>query len=314
MALLVLGSSRATTHAQGHDRGTNGQPATDTPTFRTAVDLVSVALVVRDRRGRVVRDLSASDFEVYDGGQMRKIVEFAPAEDGPISIAVLVDVSGSMQVGSGLDAARRTMAHLVSWMRPAHDEIALFAFDTRLEEVLPFTNDPQQLLDATESLEAWGQTSLYDAIEATARRITQRATRRRAIVVLTDGVDTSSRFSPAQVSQVASATDVPVYVVAVVPAADHESVQAVVDGRAGDPNEAELANLSWWTGGSMFVVSTASQASSAVRTLLAELRHQYVLAFHADGASGWRPLDIRLRRRDFTVKARSGYFAANRVG
>ena len=111
------------------------------PTFRTAVDLVSVALVVRDRNGRVVRNLAASDFEVYDGGQARTIVEFATAEDGPISVAVLLDISGSMGVANGLDAARQTMQHLVSWMRPDHDEIGLFAFDTRLVEVLPFTSD-----------------------------------------------------------------------------------------------------------------------------------------------------------------------------
>jgi Ca-activated chloride channel homolog len=277
------------------------------PTFRSSVDLVSVAAVVRDRRGQVVRHLQRDDFLVYDDGAPARIVEFAPGEDGPVSLALLVDVSGSMRVGSNLGAARLMVDHLLGWLRPAGDEVALFAFDSALRELQPFTTDFDRVRASLATVDAFGSTSLYDAIGATAQRLGARAARRRAIVVLTDGVDTSSRHSAAEVSGLASATDVPVYVVAVVSPADHPGAAAGAawpqTGTTGD-----LFLLSWWTGGTLFVVSAPAQASIAARTLLAELRHQYVLAFEATG-SGWRPLDIRLRQRDMTVRARSGYFA-----
>jgi Ca-activated chloride channel homolog len=285
----------------------SAQDGSAAPTFRSSVDLVSVAAVVRDRRGQVVRNLTRDDFLVYDDGVPVPIVEFAPGEDGPVSVALLVDVSGSMRVGANLEAARGVIDQLLGWLRPEGDEVALFTFDSELKELEPFTTDFGRIRSALDSVDAFGTTSLYDAIDAAARRLGERATRRRALVVLTDGVDTSSQRSLGEVSGRASATDVPVYVVAVVSPADHAGAAAGAswpqDGTTGD-----LFLLSWWTGGTLYVVSAPAHASVAARALLAELRHQYVFAFEATG-SGWRPLDIRLRRRDMTVKARSGYIA-----
>jgi Ca-activated chloride channel homolog len=213
-----------------------------------------------------------------------------------------------MRVGSNLDAARRVVEHILGWLRPEGDEVALFAFDSGLRELQPFTTNLERVRGSMSTLGAFGSTSLYDAVGSVARRLDERPVRRRAIVVLTDGVDTSSQFTAAEVSSAASATDVPVYVIAVVSPLDHPGAAAGASwpqsGVTGD-----LFLLSWWTGGNLFVVSAPAHASIAARTLLAELRHQYVLAFQATG-SGWRPLDIRLRQRDMTVRARSGYFAS----
>jgi Ca-activated chloride channel homolog len=284
------------------------QNDTRRPTFRSSVDLVTVAAVVRDRRGQVVRHLTRDDFIVYDDGMPVRIVEFAPGEDGPVSVALLVDVSGSMRVGANLAAARGVVDQFLGWMRPEGDEVALFAFDSGLREIEPFTTDFDRVRASLDRVDAFGATSLYDAIDEMARRLGQRTARRRAIVVLTDGVDTSSRRTAAEVSGLASATDVPVYVIAVVSPADHAGAAAGATwpqtGVTGD-----LFLLSGWTGGTLYVVSAPAHASVAARALLAELRHQYVFAFEATG-SGWRPLDIRLRRRNMTVKARSGYIAA----
>jgi Ca-activated chloride channel family protein len=293
--------------------GLRGQdaPRPSRPMFRSGVDLVSVAAVVRDRRGEVIRTLTRADFEVYDNGVLRPIVEFSPAEEGPVSLALLVDVSGSMAVASNLTAARRTIDHLVAWLKPGADEVGVFAFARELREMQGFTNEPARVQAALVGLEAYGTTSLYDAIDDVARQLAGRPTRRRAIVVLTDGLDNASRLSAAQVSGVAAGSDVPVYVVAVMSPLDDATSRAYVGSGSVARATGALEDLARWTGGQAFVVSDDAQASVAARRLLVELRHQYLLAFESVGAPGWRPLDVRIRRRgDWSVSARSGYFAS----
>jgi Ca-activated chloride channel family protein len=278
-----------------------------TPTFKSSIELVSVAAVVRDRRGRVVRDLSREDFQVFDGGESRPIIEFADAEADAISIALVVDVSGSMAAAANLAAARRVVDHVLAWMKPGSDEIALFSFDRVLREEEPFTTDLGRMSATIGRLEAWGMTSMWDALGGTAQRLRARPSKRRAIILLTDGNDNASRLSSEEVASGALAADMPVYVVAVVPWVDRIA-------REGRPNpvavDGPLGNLTYWSGGSIFTVSNDSEASVAARTLLEDLRHQYVFAIEpAAAASGWRPLDIRLQRKGLTVRARAGYYA-----
>jgi Ca-activated chloride channel family protein len=280
------------------------------PTFRSGVELVSVAAVVRDGRGEVVRTLTRNDFEIFDAGVSRPIVEFSPAEEGPVSLALLVDVSGSMAMARNLPAARRTVDHLVAWLAPDADEVAVFAFARELREVQGFTSDAARVRAALGTLEAFGTTSLYDAIGEVARRLADRPTRRRAIVVLTDGLDNASRLTPGQVSGVAAGSDVPVYVIAVVSSLDDAASRAFVGSARPAEATGALEDLARWTGGRAFVVSEDAQASAAARQLLVDLRHQYLLAFESAGAPGWRPLDVRVRHRDWSVRARSGYFAS----
>jgi Ca-activated chloride channel family protein len=280
------------------------------PSFRSAVDLVSVAAVVRDKRGQVVRNLSREDFEVFDNGVRRPIVEFSSGENGPISLAVLVDVSGSMAVASHLDAARQTLDLLLRRLREGQDEVALFSFDRGLNEHQSFTTNPAAIRNALAGLRPFGITSLYDAVAETARRVETRDYKRRAILVLTDGVDTASRLSPGEVSAIASATDVPVYVMAVLSRIDHD---AALEADTQATPTGQLTNLASWTGGHAYVLSAPAHAVVATENVLSELRHQYVFAFEAAGPAGWRPLDVRLRKRELSVRARSGYFASQRA-
>ena len=292
-------------------QSTQGDPQPIRPTFRAAVDLVSVAAVVRDKRGQVVRNLGREDFEVFDNGERRPILEFSQAENGPVSLAILVDVSGSMGMASHLAAARQTLSMLLQRLRPGQDEVALFSFDRELTQHSPFTRDPAVVESAAAGLRPFGITSLYDAIADTAKRVEARDAKRRAILVLTDGIDNASRLTAGEVSGIASATDVPVYVLAVLSPIDHDAVLRETGVAAGSTSQ--LTNLAYWTGGNAFVVSLPSHASVATSTVLAELRHQYVFAFESAGAPGWRPLDVRTRKRDLNVRARSGYFAAQRA-
>lgn len=276
--------------------------------FRSGVDVVSVAAVVRDRRGQVVRDLVVEDFEVFDNGERRRIVSFTRGDDGPISLALLVDVSGSMKVDAHRASARRVVDQLLASLR-ANDEVALLTFDKGLSVEQDFTSDWARIRDALDEVEPFGSTSLYDAIAETARQLERERTGRRAIVVVTDGLDNASRMQPADVSGIASRSDVPVYVLAVVSALDVPGANA---GTVGSQATGQLKNLAWWTGGDAFVVSSPAQMSVASRAVLSELRHQYVLAIESAGDAGWRPLDIKTRRRELQVRARSGYFAMPR--
>ena len=176
----------------------------------------------------------------------------------------------------------------MSWIEPTRDEMSLFSFDRELRQDVPFTSDPQQIRAGIDELTAIGQTSLYDAIAETSKALADRPSPRRAVVVITDGVDTSSALTPSQVSLLASAIDVPVYVIAVVSPLDHPGAD---DGRGrserDSPVTTHLANLASWTGGDLTIVSAPAHASQAARAMMAELRHQYLIAFEAAKNPGW---------------------------
>jgi VWFA-related protein len=286
--------------------GVQSRAQEPTITFRAGVDLVRIAAVVRDHRGRFVQDLTAHDFEVLDGGRTRPISDFRHDVTG-VSIAVLLDVSGSMQ--GHLPNAREAGQHLLSWLDATEDEAAIFTFDTHLDEVVPFTTGLKAFPDSMSNVVPFGATSLHDAIAQTARRTAGREGRRRAFVVLTDGRDTWSRLKPSDVSAIASDIDVPIYIVGIVPSIDNPSTDMATSSAERSALAGPLADLAAWTGGHTFVASTPGQRSLAARQIIDELRHQYLIAFESSGNPGWHPLVVRARNKDLIVRARSGYIA-----
>ena len=286
---------------------TQAEPATPpVVTFKSSVDLVRVSAVVRNRKGRFVNDMSVRDFEVLDGGQIRQISEFRHDESG-VSIALLFDVSGSME--SRMPHAREEAEHILSWLNLAGDEAAVFTFDTRLVEVTAFTAGLQRLPSVLESLTPFGETSLHDAIAATAQRVASREGLRRAVVVLTDGTDTASRLTPGEVSGIASSIDVPVYIVGIVRSIDNPASDFSTTSVERSALTSSLSDLAYWTGGRSFVASTIVERSLTARQIVDELRHQYLIAFESSGKPGWHPLVVRAKDKDLTVRTRSGYFA-----
>ena len=284
------------------------------PRFRSSVEIVSIAAVVRDRKGKFVPDLSQKDFEIVEAGQRRDILDFRAEVNGPVKLAVLVDVSGSMRMAQRTGDARRAADHIFLNMGDA-DQAAVFSFDTMLSEVQAFTSDRTKLRSSVTDVDPpFGQTSLYDAIASTARMVAEASKsgprglpQRSAVVVITDGVDTRSRMTPSEVALVASGIDVPVYIFAVVASVDDPRETEDERKTAAASNLQELARN---TGGELFISSSPAQTSIAARQIISELRHQYVLAFEASARTGWRPLEIRTRKDNWVVRARSGYGGA----
>ena len=138
-------------------------------TFRSSADLVSIQTSVRDKRGRPMTGLTPKDFEVRDNGELRPVLSLRADRRSPVSIAVLVDTSGSMRVGSKMSMARQALDTLLRQLRDGEDEIALFTFDTALHERQSFTTRLADLSDELDGFGSFGATSLYDATAATAR-------------------------------------------------------------------------------------------------------------------------------------------------
>ena len=262
--------------------------------FKSGVEQVAVAALVRDSRGRLVTNLKATDFELFDDGQKRPLSNVW-SEPSPASVAILMDASGSMATKMAL--AHATANALVSGLKPGTDEVAYYSFDTTLQEVRPFTKT-FTLDDAWAGSKAYGATSLWDAIAETAKKISDRQ-RRRALVVITDGVDSASAMKPTEVSAIASALDVPVYMLVI--------SFSLEEAAREQPMRGPLADLASWTGGDSLAVHDSQTAISMTRQVLSELHHQYIVAFEPGTKPGWHALVLRARKPGLFVRARSGY-------
>jgi VWFA-related protein len=219
-----------------------------------------------------------------------------------------------MDVGGNMARAREAVNLALSNLQQDRDEAALFTFDSTLAEVHTFTNQLNRITSISLAGKPWGMTSLYDAIAKTAERVAERRNRHRAVLVITDGVDTASRMTPPQVSYVASTIDVPVYLLVVSNPVDNPNHKLAVmeaEGIHDHPHTATLADLARWTGGEMAVSSDLEDATVSLAELMANLRHQYVISFEPGARPGWHPIEIRTRNKNLTVHARSGYLAGS---
>src|SRR5206468_185926 len=179
-------------------------PPTVETTFRSSVEVVTIQTSVRDARGRSVQGLTPADFEVKDNGEVRPVLSVGSDSRSPLSLAILVDMSGSMAVGSKIAMARQAFNSVLAQLRDGEDEVGLYTFDSSLHERHALTSDLAALKNGLADFEPFGNTSLYDAMAATAHRLSERTAARKAIIVLTDGTDTSRQLTPQPVSDLAS--------------------------------------------------------------------------------------------------------------
>lgn len=274
---------------------------TPPPTFRSGVDLVLVSAIVKDHRGRPVSGLEVTDFQVVDGDDVRPVKEFWSTDDAVLSVGVLLDVSGSMSVGGKIEQARATAGMVLARLAPGVDEHTVFAFDTRFRELLPFSTERRDVMESAGAITPFGATSLYDAIAEAARRLATRPTVHRAVVVVTDGIDTHSSLTGPEVSGIATAIDVPVYVLAIVSPLDLPDAPTAT--AATTTGAGRLRDLARWTGGGVQFASTPAEANHAASMLVRELRHQYVLAFESASAPGWRQIRVLVDGKRVTARA-----------
>ena len=295
----------------GVPQSQNGQESPTGPglTFKSGVDLVSVSVVVKDQKGRPVTGLSRKNFELFDAGRPRQIEDFR-SEASDVSVAVLLDISGSMHISGKWDRARDAVIKIAGELEKGRDHIALFSFDNQLHVVQPFTTSPSEVVTALNRVRPWGSTAMFDAIAETSRQLEGQGAARRAIVVITDGLDNRSKLDATDVSATASSIDVPVYSFVVSSPLDHLNDDVAAESGALTPSRGTLDDLSRWTGGASFVTTSAMEATMAVRQIITELRHQYVMTFESGSPAGWHPLLVRVREgNNFVVRTRSGYMA-----
>ncbi|HEX5106817.1 MAG TPA: VWA domain-containing protein [Vicinamibacterales bacterium] len=301
---VTLATTLASPIAAQQDQGTltSNRTAQSAPpvSFRSSINLVSISAVVRNRRGKVMQSLRGDDFQVFDGGVRRQVVDVRADSNAPASVALLVDGSGSMRLGLAQAFSRQISTELLAGLNPARDTAALLSFDTRLLTLCEFTRDFEQVRSRMNHVESFGSTSLYDAVAGSAAMVAERVQNRRAVIVLTDGLDNSSAYSPEKVAWIASTIDVPVYVF------------DVGDRPADDETHTErgpLAAVAQATGGELFVANTPQLVAAAVKRVTEELRHQYVIAFESQN-TGLRRVEIRMRKPDLRVQARNWYQAS----
>jgi VWFA-related protein len=298
--LMIAAAMVGSTSAQEQE------PQRPRPTFRSSVARVAVTAIVRDQNGRPVTNLRPEEFQLTVNGKPRAIQEVR-RDATPVRLALLVDFSGSMNIAAKRDAAAGIARHVVSWLEPGVDEAGLFAFDSQLHELQPLTPETAGLLGRLGALEPYGTTSLFDAIASTGERVAAEGGSRRAVVALTDGADNTSRLTAAQVSGIASAIDVPVYVVLVISPLDRAGSTVLVEDQLDAIIAGRLGDLARWTGGAIFAATGPARTSSAARTIVDELRHQYLIAFEPGDRPGWHPIELRTTRKNLIVRTRSGY-------
>ena len=269
--------------------------------FTARTTVVRVDVSVTDR-GKAIAGLRPSDFEVRDNG-VRQAVELFSVELLPVSLALALDWSGSV-AGERLDHLRRATAEAIDALQ-ARDRAGLITFSHIVALRVRPTTDREQLraylrpASTFASLVrpgAGGGTALTDAAYA-GLLLSDDAEYRNALIVFSDGIETSSWLTPAAVLDAAARTQVVAYSVS-------------VGERTRIPFLRDLAAA---TGGSHFDIDSEHHLGQTFADILAEFRQRYVLSYRPQGveADGWHRIDVRVNRRGATVKARTGYFAKN---
>jgi len=278
--------------------------------YSVKADLVVFSATAVDGKGRPVTNLRREDFRVYDEGRARPIAHFHGGLGLPARILILLDASGSMGGQDRVANARQAASQLLFALSP-EDEVAVAGFDSRYWGVVAFTRDRQAVRRGLESITPFGSTALHDALDKGARDIASHGEGRRAVVVLTDGVDTSSQKTANEVIARSRALDVPIYAVSVVSPLDDPGSPSFLGKRdAGEAVAAAetLARYADLSGGAAFRVSNVAGLRIAAVQIASELKHQYRLGWDpSQGPNRFRRVVVSTTRKGVTVRTRSGY-------
>jgi VWFA-related protein len=279
--------------------------AQDDEVVRVDTDLVVLNVTVLDKNGNYVPGLKLADFKVFEDGKEvpLSLISSFGAHESPFASVILLDTSGSME--SRMSLGRSAAIRFLDGLRP-EDVAAVYNFDYGIEQVQDFSSG-RDLAPMAFGLRAKGMTALYDAIVRAAETLALRAEQRKAIVVLSDGMDTQSRASSGKALEAALSVNAGIYAVDM----------SANDGGASRNLQSSLLlkGFAEKSGGRFIATPGGPALRDAFASIAQELGHQYTIAFRPankahDGR--WRTLDVKVSRPELTVRTRKGYRSPKR--
>jgi Ca-activated chloride channel family protein len=269
-------------------------------------DLVTLTLTVQDAYGRYITGLSKNAFTIFDNNQEQEITFFSDT-DAPVSIGILFDVSGSMS-GEKIGRARKALERFIGTSHPM-DEYFLIAFNNRAQLLLDRTRDGESVLQKLTLVEPRQNTALYDAVYLGAEKVTRGSHQKKAMLIISDGQDNSSRYNFGEVRRLLKESDVVTYGVGIMDGRDAGSA-------VGMQGQAFLDELTSVTGGKSFYPQSPIEMDEIFERIAIELRHQYSVGFtpkdfEPDGK--WHKTKVKVKPPRglprLTVRSRDGYYA-----
>jgi Ca-activated chloride channel family protein len=274
------------------------------PTFRTNVSLVRIVTTVKTQAGELVGALRKEDFAVADNGVAQEIAVFERQTDQPLSVALMVDTSGSTakDLKYETESAARFLRVLLGEGN-LQDSVALYNFNWQVQRDNYFTHSLTSLTNSLKLLHGEAGTSLYDAIYLAARDLEDREGR-KVMIIVTDGGDTTSTKDVHQALRAAQFADAVIYPVVVIP----------ITNNAGRNigGENALKFMADGTGGRTFLPSLGAELDRAFSDIVGELRTQYLLGFYPRNVplpkDRFHKLQVTVERPELQVSARNGYY------
>ena len=278
--------------------------------FTASANAVHLNVSVVNKKGKLITDLEQTDFWVLENDVTQEITYFSHGTDAPVDVVLLVDASGSMDVSEKTANARNAAIQLIHGLGP-EDRVAVYAFDKDLYRLTDFTKTKEDAIDALTRLSPVGSTALYDAVVTLSDYVVHEGFGRRAIVVLTDGIDTSSEATIEQAVERAKGVDLPVYAIRVLsPVDDPESDLFLGVHGVSFRGEDALRRFTAETGGALYAGSQWGQLVVASARIREELKTQYRIGYvpqnNSDGE--FRRIHVQTRRRGIEARTRKGYY------
>ena len=274
----------------------------DDDVVRVNTDLVVLNVTVTDKGGQYVKNLKVTDFKIFEDGvevQPKMIASFS-LQESPYAAVVLLDSSGSMEARFSL--ARSAAIRFLDGLRP-EDVAAVYRFDSKVERVQEFSGG-RDLAPMAYAIRAKGMTTLNDAIVEAAKTLADRPEQRKAIVILSDGMDTFSKASSDKAVESALAVGASIFAV------DMSSIET--PGYARRQTAGSLKAFADKTGGRFVSTPGGPELRDAFTGIANELGQQYTIAYRPvnkkrDGK--WRALEVKVAKEELTARTRKGYRA-----
>jgi VWFA-related protein len=279
-------------------------------TLKVTVDLVNVQFSVTDRHGRFVPGLTARDFKVEEDGRRQEIRNFAKENELPLTLALLVDTSPSVR--PVFDEEKFTAAGFLESILRDKDLALVIGFDRSVTLVQDYTDNLRSLKRAIDDLEIGGGTSIYDAVYLASKEKLSDEAGRKAIILLSDGEDTTSKLKFTEALVAAHQSNAVIYGIFNSVRGGFFSYGRSPGGFGGGGDLGTLKKFSDETGGTTFVVSRENGFKKIFDQIAEELRTQYSLGYVSTNTARdgkYRQIKITTRDSGYTIKARKGYYA-----